>query len=143
MAWATIQEVADVTGETVTDAHLRIASAMIDTKAGTSEDMPADAITTRDRRILRRATCWQAPWIRDHPGLLTEYSAATQTSASGVTDKRDSLSAVLYAPMAMLELRNLSWFGTRSEPLPAPRPAHPVVDFLNETSDGYGVWRPV
>lgn len=143
MTWATVEQVQAVTGETVSAADLAKASAMIDTKAGVTEDLPPEAITARDRKILERACCWQAPWVRDHPGLLTEYSAATQTSASGVTDRRESITAILYAPMTMLELRNLSWFGTRTEYIPPRRDPGPVANFLNESSDAYGTWRPL
>lgn len=141
MTWATVEQVQSVTGESVSATDLAVASAMIDTKAGASEDMPADSITARDRKTLQRATCWQAAWVKAHPGLLTEYSASTQTSASGVTDRRESISAILYAPMVLLELRNLSWFGTRSEYKPPRPPIHPVADFLNEASDVYGTWK--
>lgn len=141
MPWATVQQVLDVTGEDVSTADLAVASAMIDTKAGTSEDLPADALSARDRGILRKATIWQAPWIKANPGLLTDREAATQTSAAGTSDRRESITAIMYAPLAILELRNLSWAGTRTEYVPPTRPLPPNASFLNEASDGYGQWR--
>lgn len=144
MTWATIEQVQQVTGETVSTQDLAIASAMIDTKAGVSEEMPEDAITTRDREILRKATCWQAPWVKANPGLLTDREASTgSAAASGSADRRESIAAVMYAPMTLLELRNLSWAGTRTEYVPPLRRKPPHVDFLSEESDDFGTWRPV
>lgn len=139
MPWTTPEQVLALTGETVTAAQCAIASAMIDTKAGTSEDMPAESITARDRTTLGKAAAWQAAWVSTKVGLLTQRESTRQTSSAGVSDRRDSDSAILYAPMALLELRNLSWVGTRSEPL---RPTLPApLNFLSEASDAYGTWK--
>lgn len=143
MPWATVADVLDVTGEEVTETQVRVASSMIDTKAGTSDDLPADAVSARDRARLRRAACWQAVHVATRPGLLTEREASTQTSSAGVSDRRDSLTAVLYHPMAILELNGLSWRGTRTEVI-APRVvAFNRANFLNEASDSAGVWSPL
>jgi len=141
--WATVSEVADMTGETVSVSDVAAASAMIDTKAGTSDDLPEEAVSTRDRNRLKRATIWQAVWLASKPGLLTEREAVTQTSAAGSSQTRKSISANLYAPMALLELENLSWNGTRSVVVP-PRIRQFYRDsFLNEQSDNCGPWRPL
>lgn len=141
MPWTTVQQVLDLTGETVTLQDVTVASAMIDTKAGTDEEMPLDSISARDRRTLARAAAWQAAWLASKPGLLTQRESTRQTTSAGVSDRRDSDAQILYAPMTLLELRNLSWFGTRTldrgPTLPAP------VNFLNEESDAYGVWTPL
>ena len=143
MPWATVADVLAMTGETVSVADVALASAMIDTKAGTSDDLPDEALGARDRATLKKATCWQAPWIKANPGLLTDREASTQTSSAGTSDRRESVTAVMYAPMAMLELRNLSWAGTRTEYVPPNRPLPPVANFLNEQSDDYGTWKPI
>jgi hypothetical protein len=143
MPWTTVQQVTDLTGKTVDDVAVRVASAMIDTKAGTSEDMPQDSITARDRKTLARAAAWQAAWIAPklNAGLLDQRESARGTTAAGVTDRREADVQIMYAPMALLELRNLSWFGTRHEDrrptLPAP------INFLNEASDACGTWTPL
>lgn len=141
MPWTTVQQVLDLTGETVTDQDVTVASAMIDTKAGTDEAMPTDAINPRDRRTLSRAAAWQAAWLASKPGLLTQRESTRQTSSAGVSDTRDADAQILYAPMALLELRNLSWFGTRTVDRGPVLPAR--VNFLNEASDVYGAWTPL
>lgn len=141
MPWATVDQVQAMTGETVSAQDLAVASAMIDTKAGVSEDLPAEALSARDRATLRKATIWQAPWVKANPGLLTDREASSSTSAAGTSDRRESVTAIMYAPLAILELRNLSWAGTRTEYVPPVRPAPPSAAFLNEASDAYGTWR--
>lgn len=143
MPWATVADVLDVTGETVSEASVRIASHMVDTKAGTSDDLPADTITGRDRKRLTKATAWQAVHIETTPGLLTEREASSSTGAAGTSDRRESITAVMYHPLAMLELNGLSWTGTRTEVVPPRQAIFRDTNFLNEASDDYGVWKPL
>lgn len=143
MPWATIEQITDQTGKTVSAEAVAVASAMIDTRAGTDSSMPDDSLTARDRGVLRKATAWQAVWVAPklEQGLLDQREGSRQTTAAGVTDRRDTDASVLYAPLALLELRNLSWFGTRSVSRLPVLP--PPVSFLNERSDAYGEWRPL
>lgn len=144
MPWATVEQVAAMTGEVVTDTDVTLASAMIDTIAGTSEEMPEDAITPRDRGHLRKATIWQAVWVKGKPGLLTHRESHKSTSADGVAVTRESRTDVYLAPLADRELRNLSWYSTRTQwQPPAPRALPANINFLNEESDNYHAWRPV
>lgn len=143
MPWTTTDQVLNMTGKTVDEVAVRVASSMIDTKAGVSEDLPEDAISPRDRAVLGRAAAWQAVWIASklETGLLDQRESTRQTSAAGVSDRRDTDAAILYAPLALLELRNLSWAGTRSvDRLPS---LPPRFAFLDERSDVYGEWKPV
>lgn len=141
MPWTTSAQVLNLTGEVVTEQDVTVASAMIDTKAGTDESMPEDSISVRDRRTLARATAWQAAWMASKPGLLTQRESTRQTSSAGVSDRRDADAQILYAPMALLELRNLSWFGTRTVDRGPGLPTR--VNFLNESSDVHGAWTPL
>lgn len=143
MTWATAEQVTAMTGVTVDTATLATASAMIDTYAGVSEEMPEEAITPRDRMFLRKATIWQATWVSGKPGILTQRESARSTSADSVTITRNGPSDIMLAPLAARELRNLSWYGTRSKFVPSVKrpPAH--LDFLNERSDPYHPWSPV
>lgn len=143
MPWVTVDQVKDQTGETVLATDVAIASAMIDTKCGVSDEMPADSISPRDRKTLAKATAWQAAWIapRRAQGLLTQRENSKSTASSGVAVTRGADADALYAPMALLEIKNLSWFGTtREDRRPTPPPA---ANFLNEASDCYGTWTPV
>ena len=142
--WTTPDAVLQLTGKTVETEHCAVASAMIDTKAGVMSDvLPEDSISPSDRRTLARAAAWQAPWIAQRPWLLDQVESTRSTSAAGVTDRRDSDSASLYAPMALVELRNLSWTGTRTEILRPVGERLGPINFLNERSDDYGVWAPL
>lgn len=143
MAWATVAEVLAMTGETVTAQDVAIASAMIDTKAGTSDDLPEDAISAKDRAHLKKAAIWQSVFVASKPGLLTDLEAVTQSSAAGASQSRKSISAVMYAPLALLELENLSWNGTRTVVIPPRQAQFARESFLNEQSDGCGTWRPL
>lgn len=143
MPWTTVDNVLDVTGQAVTEVELRIASHMIDTKAGTSDDLPEDAIIARDRKRLAKATAWQAMHVATTPGLLTEREASTSTSAAGTSDRRDNITAVMYHPLAILELNGLSWHGTRTEVVPPRHTQFRRDSFLNERSDRYGEWQPL
>lgn len=143
MPWTTIQQVADLTGETVDARAVAVASAMIDTKCGVSDEIPPDAIGPRDRKTLARAAAWQAAWIAPKldQGLLTQRENSRSTSASGVAVTRGADADALYAPMALLEIKNLSWFGTTREDRRPSLPAR--ADFLNERSDEFGTWVPL
>jgi hypothetical protein len=143
MAWTTPEQVLALTGETVDAQHCAVASAMIDTKTGASEDLPEDTISGRDRRILGRAAAWQAPWVKARPWLITQPESTRQTSAAGVSDRRDSDTAIMYAPMAILEMRNLSWVGTRTEIIRPVGERLGRLNFLNERSDVCGTWTPL
>lgn len=145
MPWATIEQVTAMTGVTVDAVTLTQASAMIDTYAGVTEEMPEDSITARDRGHLRKATIWQSAWLSGKPGILTQRETARSTSADSVTITRRADVDVMLAPLAARELRNLSWYSTRSVIVPSigQRRLPPGINFLNEESDNYHPWRPV
>lgn len=143
MAWATTGEVLTQTGVTVSEAELAVASAVIDTYTGVDEDMPSDAISPRDRRVLRRATAWQAVWQRAKPGFLSDRETAADVSADGVDVRRESASDIVLAPLASREIKNLSWVGTRTVIVPGAQLAGDPRNFLSETSDDYHSWRPL
>jgi hypothetical protein len=146
MPWATIQQVTDQTGKTVSEEHLALASSIIDTYAGTDPEMPATALSTRDRAILRKATAWQAVWIGSQPGYLEHRGVDYSPSADGTSADRRSQADQDLAPLAQRELKNLSWVGTRVVNVRGGR-THVkgalMIDFMNESSDGgYGPGYP-
>lgn len=143
MAWATPEQVTAMTGETVEMQDVALASAMIDTVAGTSEDMPEESISARDRGHLRKATIWQAVWIKGKPGLLTHRESHKATSADSVMVTRESRTDIYLAPLADRELRNLSWYSNRSVYQPSARTLPDRINFLSERSDSLHRWDPV
>lgn len=142
MAWASVEEVESVTGRTFTSETVALASSMIDTFTGADEEMPADAITTLDRKHLRRATAWQC-FFAVKPGLLEERESVTDVSSDAQRIAREDRADIVLHPLARREIVALSWVGTRSVFVPPSSPAQTYVNFLNEGSDSYGVWTPL
>lgn len=140
MAWATVEQVENQTGVTVSAETIALASSMIDTFTGADEELPEDAISAVDRRHLRKATGWQAVWIAGKPGLITERELVTQVTSDGQSMSRESQMDAMCAPFAKREIASLSWMGTGTVRI------RPVADgllsrnFLNERSDppGFG-----
>ncbi len=144
MTWATGPEVTAITGKDTTPENLTLASSIIDTFSGADEEMPEDSITAIDRKHLKRATAWQAVWIAGKPGLIEQRENAESVTSDTQAITRGDNADGLLAPLAKRELASLSWVGTRSVRMAPPRPpVPPNVDFLNESSDGYGVWKPL
>lgn len=135
MTWATVEEVENRTGVTVSADTLALASAMIDTFTGADEDMPDDAISAIDRRHLRNATCWQAAWVAGKPGLITERESATSITSDTQNVQREARMDAMCAPLAYREITSLSWVGTRTVILPPVSRGSLSRNFLNERSD--------
>lgn len=134
MAWATIEEVRNVTGKDFTEETIALASSIIDTFSGADEDLPADAISGVDRRHLRRATAWQC-FNAVKPGLVEEReNASTVTSDTQSITREDRADALLH-PLARRELASLSWIGTRTVLVPPVSLRARTRNFLNEQSD--------
>lgn len=135
MTWATVEQVENRTGVTVSAETLALASAMIDTFTGADEELPEDAITAVDRRHLRNACAWQAAWVAGKPGLITERELATSITSDTQNIQRESQMDALCAPLAKREIASLSWVGTRTTFV---RPRSDLIarrNFLNEASD--------
>lgn len=144
MSWATAAEVLAMTGETVAEEKVALASAMVDTYTGADEDLPEDAISPKDRRHLKKATIWQAIWIPNKPGLLTHRENSPSTTADSVVVTRAAPVDGMLAPMAIREIKSLSWVGTRTILVPpAPRGLPPGINFLSERADRFGSWNPL
>lgn len=140
LTWATVAEVAAITGKTVTTEALALASSVVSTFSGADVEAPADSITNVDRRHLRRATAWQAVFMK--PGLTTERENAASITSDTQAIVREDRADVILAPLARRELLSLSWVGTRSVLIRGPRLTR-ERNFLNEASDGYGRWEPL
>lgn len=111
--WATTQDVRDLTGVTVTDAQVMMATAVIETDGG-ARLVKLDDKYVSDRNLdwLRRAVAYQAAWMIAHPDYFIRMDVAN-LSQDGVsaTFRRDSMTL---APLAKRCLGRLSWRGTRT-----------------------------
>ena len=147
MAWATAAEVLATTGETVTEAKVAQASAVITIYAERTEDM-RDALKPRDLVWLREATCWQAAWQgpkagfarRDNVDEISQDGMNIVHGRGGGQGLNEH--KVTLAPLAARALKNLSWKGTRTLRFrPAALPNSGLAD--SERADELFPWRPM
>ena len=113
MGWATVQDVDDLTGVTVTDPQIAIAQAIIEIHVARTEDVPADTITARDVQWLKRAVAYQTVWVNANPDLFTRIEHVTILQ-DGVEVRDLPPDALTLAPLAKKAIRRLSWMKTRS-----------------------------
>lgn len=138
--WATIADVDEVTGKTVTEKERGIAVRSLEPLIGVIEAVDRPDISDRDRYWLKLATCYQAAFVLDNPDL---FSRADVTSASqdGESANFRNVDAHLLAPLARKCIRRLSWRGlTRSKDRAQQRGP---VNILSEEYDDSLAWKPV
>lgn len=116
MAWATTEQVSNITGVAVTDTHVRLAQFNIELFSGVTESYE---LTGRDTRHLRMAVAYQAAWIKGQIDVMT------RTDVSQLTQDEMSLQyanteAPVCAPLARQCLKRLSWKGTRTSAVRRP-----------------------
>jgi hypothetical protein len=134
--WCTPEQVEQWTGVSgITSATVALASSMIDTYTGAAIEAPLDAITTKDRKHLAKATAWQAVWVAGKPGLISQRENANSVSSDTQSITREDRADIMLAPMARREIMNLSWVGTRTTIVPPVSWAVRRRNFLNESSD--------
>jgi hypothetical protein len=141
-AWATPQQVIDITGVTVTDGQLLQAQSSIEMLSNRIFD-DTTRIRTRDLYWLRKAVAYQAAWIKGQYDLHTRLDA-TQVQQDGVvaslTDK-----AMLLGPEAKQALQRCSWMRSRTIHVRSPfvDGRHGYVDPLSDVADDQFDWMPV
>jgi hypothetical protein len=110
--WASIADIATVTGKTVTAAIRDQAAAAIELHTGAIESVPRVDMSRRDAYWLRQAVCFQAAWLESTPDYLerNDIKTTSQDGASA-TGGPDWLTI---APLARKAIKKLSWRGTRT-----------------------------
>lgn len=135
-AWATPDEVNDLTGTTPSVADVKRAQGAIETIAGVYiEDTAWPNLGAADRRWLRNAVAYQAAFMASTPDYFERMRVASasqdgQSATYGVE-------ALELAPLARKALRKLSWKGSRAVHLAAP----PTRDL--DARDDLHTWRPI
>lgn len=140
-AWATVQQVINVTGVSVTDQQLAQAQDDIEIFSGrVYEDTPR--IRQRDLYWLGRAVARQAAWAAGQFGLETRLDA-TQIQQDQVSTSLTGDGLVL-APMAARALRRVSWMRSRTVHVRSAveSASLPAGDPLSDSSDESLVWAP-
>jgi hypothetical protein len=142
--WATVTDVADITGTTVDDNVLRVANYVVSTHARRLYELDADRVSTRDAVWLKHAVSWQAAWLPDQPDFQTRMNIR-EISEAGRSTTLDA-TALELAPMAKRNLNNCSFRRTRSLHVRSPfvDGATPIsANALAEANDPYEQWRPL
>lgn len=129
--WATVENVLDLTGIDVTLPDLKKAQAIVEIFADTTtESTDAGLVSSRNARLLRRATAWQAAWMTEHPDTFTNLDV-TSFSQDGQSASQAHANAHLLAPLAKRCIDRLSW---HLQPLRAYKPARFYTDTGNRNS---------
>ncbi len=150
----TVPEVDAVTGETVTEAQISTAQAVIETMCGydLSDTVTADgtarkaSLYRRDLRLLRQAVIWQAAYVKANPDIFTRAGNLKSAQANGVAvswGPGGSAGSIL-SPLASMSLQRLSWRRSRSQRLGVSRAILRPSRAQTLLSDGASSdWRPL
>lgn len=110
-SWAQADDVLTYTGETVTDAQVMRAQAIIDMFAARTYDA-LPRIGTRDLYWLKLATAYQAAWMLSQPDLYSRLDFATISAGSRPVELKEDTLRI--APLAAKALKRVSWLRSRS-----------------------------
>lgn len=108
-AWATVEDVDNITGVDATAAKLLQAQGVVEIFAETTtEASDAGRIGTKNLRLLKRATAYQAAWMTEHPDALTNVDVKDMTQ-DGMSSTTAHANSGVLAPMAKRCIDRLSW----------------------------------
>lgn len=113
MAWASAEDVQNLTGKVVDDTVVQQATGIIEmTSGGRVASMTTVNVSARNLDWLRRAVAYQAAFMVEYPDYFSrqDVSAMTQDGASA-TFRADGL---VLSPLARRCLKRLSWRGVRT-----------------------------
>jgi hypothetical protein len=141
-AWATPQQVTDITGVTVTDAQLGLAQASIEMFSNRTYP-DTERIRARDLYWLRMAVAYQAAWEQGQFDLNTRLDA-NQVQQDGVVANLDSR-AMMLGPRAKQALQRCSWMRSRTIHVRSPFEdgQRAYGDPLADSSDETLPWTPM
>jgi hypothetical protein len=136
--WATIADVATLTGKTVTQQQRDQAAATIELHIGLIEAVERTDLSDRDRYFLKLATSYQTAWLAAQPDAFerNDVSSAGQDGESA-TFRAD---AHTLAPLARKAIKRLSWRGPRAL-IPAATDARGRLDTTSEEYDDSLAWK--
>lgn len=111
--WATIQDVQLYTGISVSQENVDSAQFMVELFADVEYNDTVDSsgnllVSSKDRRLLKMATAYQAAWMTEHPDLFTQVDIGSMNQ-DGIFFVYKNENAALLAPMARRALARLSW----------------------------------
>ena len=138
--FATIDQVATLTGVTVSGSTRSLAAQSVELSTGLIEGVVRVDVADRDLYFLRLACAYQAAWLTGQPDYLTRNDL-TSTSFDGesATGGPDWLKL---SPMARTAIKRLSWAGTRSAYI-GDEARRKYANPLGELADDLENWRPL
>lgn len=113
MGWASIEEVAAYTGETVTAPQLAQAEATIDLATGRTYAEDSARTNSRDTYWIKLAVCYQAAWMLAQPDMFARTNVRSVAQEGGGTTALTD-DALTVAPLAKQAIERLSWRRSRS-----------------------------
>jgi hypothetical protein len=143
-AWATAEDVADLTSKSATEAKVLEANTVIELLAGRLYSVWADRVSTRDLEWMKRAVVYQALWMPGQPDYYTRLDFASLTEGGRSITPREE--ALLLAPMAKAALNQVSWRRTRSLRVRShfqDRRSGLSSNPTAESNDRHEVWSPM
>lgn len=142
--WATIQEVADITGAVVTNEQLFPAQEVIDLYSNRTM-AAASGLRARDIVWLRKAVAWQAVWQAQQFGF-SGRNQMVELAQDGLKVKFPNPSGATLSPLAARALRNLSWKGSKTLRVASVEVRTGVgnlIDYSLEATDELHDWKPL
>jgi len=146
--FCTIQDVYNITGQSVQDSSLTVAWSVIEGIIGRpayelqEPDNTSNLVvlTVRDQYWLQKATAFQAIFVEANPDWFSSFDiSATSQSGQSATFNQDGL---IVAPMARRALRFVTWMKTRSVKIQKPYPYGQLL--RTSQNDNVGPpWGPV
>lgn len=139
--WATVTDVANITGKTVSEVDRTLAATAIELHTGLIESVERVDMKARDRYWLKLAVVYQSAWLAVQPDYL-ERNAVASASQDGQSATAGNPDWLTLAPLARKAIRKLSWTGARTiEAATEQRRAR--LDVLSESSDDSLKWSPI
>lgn len=148
-AWATISQVANITGISVSNGTLLDANEIIEIFAGRTTATPLTSFKARDLEWLKKAVAWQAAWLPEQPGYKARHwikeiiQDGTNIVYVGSSEPANPAMVAL-APLAARALKNVSWLSGRSIRLRPPDAPPGGLSYEEyKSNDEHGGWRPL
>lgn len=142
--WCTAEQVAEITGATVTPDLRTRAALTIGTMVGLIEGVQRPDISDRDKHYLKLATAYQAAWMKNHPDLF-DREDVTSAGQDGESVSFRNVDSHVLAPLARKAIRRLSWRGKRMV-MPGGGSATASTSRLNVNSEDFDdslPWTPL
>lgn len=109
VAWATPQNVMDLTGAVVNEADIAIAQSIVDEFASIDSDsIEIETLWPKDITRLKKAVSYQCSFMNSQVDVLGRQDVKA-VSQDGVSSTYNTIDSVVLAPMARICISHLRW----------------------------------